>query len=67
MNNFDLGGQRLQVGRCVTPPDALTYVMPSSQTALPTAAAVAAAAVTAKIQAQEVVGASFINNNYKKF
>jgi hypothetical protein len=44
------------VGRCVTPPDALTYLtmQPSAMSALPAAAAVAAAAVTAKIQAMEV-------------
>ena len=60
MNNFDLGGQYLQVGRCITPPDALTYltIQPSSGS-LPTAAAVAAAAATAKIQAQEVLGVRF--------
>ncbi|KAF1580638.1 UNVERIFIED_CONTAM: Poly(U)-binding-splicing factor PUF60, partial [Eudyptes robustus] len=58
MNNFDLGGQYLQVGRCITPPEALTYIVPTNTTTLPTAAAVAAAAVTAKIQAQEVVGSS---------
>ncbi|CAD5230955.1 unnamed protein product [Bursaphelenchus okinawaensis] len=56
MNNFDLGGQYLQVGRCITPPEALTYIVPTNTTTLPTAAAVAAAAVTAQIQAQEVVG-----------
>lgn len=64
MNNFDLGGQYLQVGRCITPPDALTYVMPSASSSLPTAAAVAAAAVTAKIQAAEitaVIGLLIIN------
>jgi poly(U)-binding-splicing factor PUF60 len=54
MNMFDLGGQFLRVGRCITPPDALTYIVPTSVVQLPTAAAVAAAAVTAKIQAIEV-------------
>ncbi|VDK53104.1 unnamed protein product [Anisakis simplex] len=54
MNMFDLGGQYLRVGRCITPPDALTYIVPTSSINLPTAAAVAAAEVTAKIQAQEV-------------
>ena len=53
MNNFDLGGQYLQVGRCITPPEALTYIVPSSQSALPQAVAIAAAAVTARIQAKE--------------
>lgn len=60
MNNFDLGGQYLQVGRCVTPPDALTYVMPSAQSSLPTASAVAAAAVTAKIQAAEITAVKIL-------
>uniref|UniRef100_A0A914ZQ49 RRM domain-containing protein n=3 Tax=Parascaris TaxID=6254 RepID=A0A914ZQ49_PARUN len=54
MNMFDLGGQYLRVGKCITPPDALTYIVPTSSINLPTAAAVAAAEVTAKIQAQEV-------------
>lgn len=52
MNLFDLGGQYLRVGKCVTPPNAAQPPpMPSS---MPTAAAVAAAAVTAKITAMEV-------------
>jgi len=63
MHGFDLGGQYLQVGRCVTPPDALTYLtmQPAAASALPTASAMAAAAVTAKIQALEVqkVGGKF--------
>lgn len=49
MNLFDLGGQYLRVGRAITPPA-------SAQTGngtLPPAAALAAAAVSAKIQAQE--------------
>uniref|UniRef100_A0A914S4A0 RRM domain-containing protein n=1 Tax=Parascaris equorum TaxID=6256 RepID=A0A914S4A0_PAREQ len=49
MNMFDLGGQYLRVGKCITPPDALTYIVPTSSINLPTAAAVAAAEVTAKI------------------
>jgi half-pint family poly-U binding splicing factor len=57
MNNFDLGGQFLQVGRCITPPEALTYLVPSSQSALPTAAVMAAATISAKIQAQEALSA----------
>ncbi len=58
LNNFDLGGQYLQVGRCVTPPEALTYLgfTTATASALPNAAAQAAAAVTAKIQAQEIAG-----------
>ncbi|XP_046343819.2 poly(U)-binding-splicing factor PUF60-like isoform X1 [Haliotis rufescens] len=49
MNLFDLGGQFLRVGRAITPPDALQA--PSGPGSMPTAAAVAAAAVTAKITA----------------
>lgn len=30
MEGFKLGGQTLQVGPCVTPPDALNYVIPAS-------------------------------------
>ncbi|KAJ1367731.1 hypothetical protein KIN20_028703 [Parelaphostrongylus tenuis] len=56
MNMFDLGGQFLRVGRCITPPEALTYLSPQTQTALPTAAAQAAAAVTAKVMAAEASG-----------
>uniref|UniRef100_UPI00358F03E8 poly(U)-binding-splicing factor PUF60-like isoform X2 n=1 Tax=Myxine glutinosa TaxID=7769 RepID=UPI00358F03E8 len=51
MNLFDLGGQYLRVGRAITPPTAL--VSTSLPGGLPPAAAVAAAAVTAKITAQE--------------
>lgn len=53
MNLFDLGGQLLRVGRAITPPNAL--MGPVLNSAMPTAAAVAAAAATAKIQAMEVV------------
>lgn len=53
MNLFDLGGQLLRVGRSITPPNAL--MGPALNSAMPTAAAVAAAAATAKIQAMEVV------------
>ena len=58
MNNFDLGGQYLQVGRCVSPPEALLYMMPSSQSVLPNAVATAAATIAAKIQANEVLTVS---------
>lgn len=61
MNMFDLGGQFLRVGRCITPPEALTYLSPQTQTALPTAAAQAAAAVTAKVMAAEATGAGKAN------
>ncbi|CAD6193240.1 unnamed protein product [Caenorhabditis auriculariae] len=53
MNMFDLGGQFLRVGRCITPPEALTYLTPASAATIPAAAAVAAAAVTAKVMAAE--------------
>lgn len=51
MNLFDLGGQYLRVGRAITPPDALQPM--AGPGTLPTAAAVAAAAVTAKITAMD--------------
>jgi len=52
MNLFDLGGQFLRVGKCVTPPD--VAVVPTCPSSMPTAAAVAAAAVTAKITAMDL-------------
>ncbi len=58
MNLFDLGGQYLRVGRAVTPPDTTANVGPPPNAVpqnLPTAAAVAAAAATAKIQAMDAV------------
>jgi len=59
MNMFDLGGMLLRVGRAITPPDtrnlALTGGVPS---ALPSSAAVAAAAVTAQIQAMDAVASN---------
>jgi len=52
MNLFDLGGQYLRVGRAITPPDAGTALtIPPTQ--MPTASAVAAAAITAKLTAME--------------
>lgn len=52
MNLFDLGGQYLRVGRAITPPDAGTALtVPPTQ--MPTASAVAAAAITAKLTAME--------------
>ncbi|CAH1784833.1 unnamed protein product [Owenia fusiformis] len=59
MNLFDLGGQFLRVGKCVTPPDA--QMGPSGPQTMPTAAAVAAAAVTAKITAMDAVGDVVVN------
>ena len=59
MNLFDLGGQYLRVGRAITPPNAL--MGPSSgSTTMPTAAAVAAAAATAKIQAMDAVASNAV-------
>ena len=52
MNLFDLAGQYLRVGKCVTPPNATQA--PPCPSSMPTAAAVAAAAVTAKITAMDV-------------
>uniref|UniRef100_A0AC35FBP7 RRM domain-containing protein n=1 Tax=Panagrolaimus sp. PS1159 TaxID=55785 RepID=A0AC35FBP7_9BILA len=60
MNMFDLGGKLMRVGKCITPPEALSYIVPNTQTQLPTAAAMAAAAITARIQAQEAAGKSGI-------
>ena len=58
MNLFDLGGQNLRVGKSITPPQAQSYVVPTSASVMPTAAAIAAAAVTAKIQAMEASAGS---------
>ncbi|XP_070700929.1 poly(U)-binding-splicing factor PUF60a [Pempheris klunzingeri] len=58
MNLFDLGGQYLRVGKAVTPP--VPLLTPMAPGGLPTAAAVAAAAATAKITAQEAVGVSVL-------
>ncbi|KAM3849972.1 poly(U)-binding-splicing factor PUF60-like [Diretmus argenteus] len=58
MNLFDLGGQYLRVGKAVTPP--MPLLTPTAPGGLPPAAAVAAAAATAKITAQEVVGVSVL-------
>ncbi|XP_071477814.1 poly(U)-binding-splicing factor PUF60-like isoform X1 [Diadema antillarum] len=56
MNLFDLGGQFLRVGRAITP---TSTAVPTAVvgTGLPPAAAVAAAAATAKIQALDAVTA----------
>ncbi|CAG0882731.1 unnamed protein product [Cyprideis torosa] len=80
MNMLDLGGQFLRVGKASTPPDALQQALSISQGqiptnstpgALPTAAAVAAAAATARIQALDAVVTSTVlgkcgrNNSYE--
>lgn len=51
MNLFDLGGQYLRVGKAITPPEMAAPSAP--QSSMPTAAAVAIAATTAKIQAMD--------------
>ncbi|CAI5437503.1 unnamed protein product [Caenorhabditis angaria] len=53
MNMFDLGGQFLRVGKCVTPPDALAYLQPAAANNLPASVSVACAAITAKVMAAE--------------
>lgn len=59
MNLFDLGGQYLRVGRAITPPDTKNHGPPSAvPQVMPTAAAVAAAAATAKIQAMDAVASN---------
>jgi half-pint family poly-U binding splicing factor len=50
MNLFDLGGQYLRVGRAVTPPNMPQFIQ-SVPSPIPTAAAVAAAAVSAQLSA----------------
>lgn len=60
MNLFDLGGQLLRVGRSITPPNAVSAPVTNNSTGLPTAAAVAAAAATAKIQAMDAVQANVL-------
>ena len=59
MNLFDLGGQYLRVGRSITPPDTKNQGPPSAiPQVMATAAAVAAAAATAKIQAMDAVASN---------
>nr|CAG4648826.1 EOG090X0BIL [Polyphemus pediculus] len=56
MNMFDLGGQHLRVGRGVTPPNSsVNPNAPPPSGQLPTQAALAAAAATARIQAMDAV------------
>lgn len=78
MNLFEIGGHFLRVGRAITPPNCLDAASPTAAnhtlpggnligipnvSQLPTAAAIAAAAATAKIQAMEAIHSSTINNN----
>jgi hypothetical protein len=55
MNLFDLGGQHLRVGKAITPPDGLFASAQTVSSAMPQAAAIAAANITAQLQAEEVV------------
>lgn len=56
MNMFDLGGQHLRVGRGITPPNSsVNPNAPPPSGQLPTQAALAAAAATARIQAMDAV------------
>ncbi|XP_003726279.1 poly(U)-binding-splicing factor PUF60-like isoform X2 [Strongylocentrotus purpuratus] len=57
MNLFDLGGQFLRVGRAITPSTMTGFPTILGGSGLPPAAAVAAAAATAKIQALDAVTA----------
>ncbi|XP_043824447.1 poly(U)-binding-splicing factor PUF60-like [Dromiciops gliroides] len=58
MNLFDLGGQYLRVGKAVTPP--MPLLTPDAPGGLPPATAIAAAAATAKITAQEAVAGAAV-------
>jgi len=58
MNLFDLGGQYLRVGRAITPPDTKNLGLNNTPTIMPSASAVAAAAITAKIQAMDAVASN---------
>ncbi len=69
MNLFDLGGQFLRVGKAVTPPEGLNPQPVVTQ--LPTASALAAANITAQIQAQDAEhtpssAASFVSTVYSQ-
>ncbi|XP_055331740.1 poly(U)-binding-splicing factor PUF60-like [Paramacrobiotus metropolitanus] len=55
MNMFDLGGMHMRVGKCIMPPNTTIQSMVLVPGGLPAASAVAAAAVTAKLQALEAV------------
>ncbi|XP_044514254.1 poly(U)-binding-splicing factor PUF60-like isoform X2 [Gracilinanus agilis] len=58
MNLFNLGGQYLRVGKAVTPP--MSLLISATPGGLPPATAVAAAAATAKITAQEAVAGAAV-------
>lgn len=61
MNLFDLGGKLLRVGRAITPPNALSSSIRESR--LPLTAALAAASVTAKILAIDVLQAHVLGTS----
>ncbi|CAF0808966.1 unnamed protein product [Rotaria sp. Silwood1] len=54
MNLFDLGGQYLRVGKAITPPEGLFASTQPIASQMPTAAALAAATITAQLQASDV-------------
>ncbi|CAF3881989.1 unnamed protein product, partial [Rotaria magnacalcarata] len=54
MNLFDLGGQFLRVGKAITPPEGLFASAQPVTSQMPTAAALAAATITAQLQAKDV-------------
>lgn len=54
MNLFDLGGQFLRVGKAITPPEGLFASAQTVTSQMPTAAALAAATITAQLQAKDV-------------
>jgi poly(U)-binding-splicing factor PUF60 len=70
MNLFDLGGQHLRVGKAITPPEGLFASAQPVASQMPTAAALAAATITAQLQAKDietnsqatVVASQMINN-----
>ncbi|CAF0785665.1 unnamed protein product [Adineta steineri] len=54
MNLFDLGGQFLRVGRAITPPEGLFASAQPVASQMPSASALAAATITAQLQANDV-------------
>ncbi|CAF0761903.1 unnamed protein product, partial [Didymodactylos carnosus] len=54
MNLFDLGGQYLRVGKAITPPEGLFASAQPVTSQMPTATALAAATITAQMQAKDV-------------
>ncbi|CAF0863667.1 unnamed protein product [Didymodactylos carnosus] len=54
MNLFDLGGQYLRVGKAITPPEGLFASAQPVTSQMPSATALAAATITAQMQANDV-------------